>query len=157
MINVSRRFEQSTNERLTRRAAAIGVVGGVTGVAAGIASIVLAPPGDGEAAALGISTLAAALLGLACAAIIFMGRVRPLVILGLFAAVAWHMVSNPLLGVPGGLLLLLSAVFALMSLEEAPASEPEAASSLSSRARIRADDNAVPSEAGGGRPSNRRG
>lgn len=114
-------LNQGMSDIAARRAVLAGVAGGVIGVAAGVASIVLQSADDGAATILGISTVAAALFGLVCVALIARGHNRPTVILGLFGAVAWHMLSNPMLGIPGGLLLLLSAVFALTALEEAGA------------------------------------
>lgn len=118
--------EEHAQWRRTKQAAAIGLIGGFVGIVVGLTSIVRQRPGDGGPVVMipGVTALATGALGAVFALLFLAGWRRPVAVLGLLGAAALHMASNPLLGIPGGLLLLLSAVLVLTAIEEASVVRP---------------------------------
>ena len=106
---------------MTKGALILGLAGGVLGLALAVAVVISSirgGPNDHAMLASGGSAAFAATTGLICVLAYRAGK-RPLVMtLGLVAAGAWHTISNPIAGLPGGILLVLAGACGLFALEE---------------------------------------
>lgn len=114
---------------MRRATLVLGLAGGLVGML--LASIVIVENSvevDAHQGTVifGVSSLVAAAGGAVCAGLYTRG-VRPVAMaLGMMVAAAVHVVSSPIFGLPGGLLLLLGGLCGLLAIEEIMARGREA-------------------------------
>ena len=114
----------SRQRKIQRVSFVLGLSGGIVGIVFALVGFVDGVFGRDPSfvgAALHVSAIIAAVVGIACASFYFIGIRPTLMALGLMIAAAWHAASSPLLGLPGGLLLLLAGLYAVFSVEQASA------------------------------------
>ena len=69
---------------------------------------------------LGISAIAASVMGILCGGLYFGGKRQGLMSAGLIVAAIWHLISISAFAIPGFLLLLLAGIFAWLGRMKAP-------------------------------------
>jgi hypothetical protein len=109
----------------------IALLGGILGIlmgfiamaVGGIASAFGSSEG-GSIAGLGISAIAASMLGIVCGSLYYARKATLLMGFGLLISAVWHFISISAFAVPGGTLLIIATLLAFMGRGKASAPKP---------------------------------
>lgn len=92
--------------------AVFGILMGLIAMAVGGVGNALEEGAGNQAIGLAISAISACAFAMLCSGFHFAGKWQGLMAIGLWIALAWHVVSISFFAIPGGIFLLLAAIFA---------------------------------------------
>lgn len=110
--------------------AVFGIVMGLIAMAAGGIGNALEEGSGNGVVGLGVSAIVACVFAMLCSGFHFAGKRQGLMTIGLWVALVWHVVSISFFAIPGGIFLLLAAIFAIFGRDPKPAPRPVAVAEL---------------------------